>query len=86
MSLFFGIVQCHLFSVKATEVIVPPFSDDLSFFDEDTADQWIGADLSSATFSDQKSMLHEHAICIAPCILHRPPTMPQFKTSCIGKP
>ena len=83
--LFFGIVNCHLLSMEATEVIVPSFSDDLAFFDKYAADQGIGAYLSPAPFSDQESTFHEHAIGITPRFLHMPSTMHQFKTSCIGE-
>jgi hypothetical protein len=37
----FSIVNRHLFCVKTTKVVVPPFSDDVVILDKNAANQWI---------------------------------------------
>ena len=84
MPLLFSIVNGHLFGMKAAEMIVPSFSDDLTVLDQHATDQWVWADLSSATFGNQQRPFHERNIVLGPCVVHITPRRVEFKTSCMG--
>ena len=84
MPLFFGVVDGHLLCVQAAEMVVPTFSDNNAVFDQNAADQRVGADLPSTPFSDEECMLHEHAICIAPIFCHTPLRSTSLMTACIA--
>jgi hypothetical protein len=83
MSLFFSVMDGHLFGVKATEMIVPAFGDDLTVFDEHAPDQWIRTDVPSTAFGHEKCTLHVGAVVIAPCFVHGQSKRREFKTACI---
>ena len=83
MPFFFSVVNGHLFSVQAAEMVVPTFSDDLAVFDQHAADQRVRTDLSPTSFSNQQGMFHEHAVCIAPILSHTQPRNLLFMTACM---
>ena len=84
VSLFFRVVNGHLFSVKAAKMVVPTLSDDRVVLDQNTTNERIGADLPTTSLGEQQCVLHERVIVLRPIIAHRPPTDPLFMTACMG--
>ena len=79
----FCIVNGHLFSVQAAEVVVPTLCDDRAVLDENAPHQRVGAYFAATALGHQKSMFHEHAIALGPVIAHTPPTRRLFKIACM---
>ena len=84
MSIFFRVVDGHLFGVKAAKMVVPTLSDDRVVLDQNTPYERIGADLPAASLGEQERVLHERVFVLRPIIAHRPPTNPLFMTACMG--
>tara|TARA_X000001036_G_C20378706_1_gene683682 strand:+ start:172 stop:522 length:351 start_codon:yes stop_codon:yes gene_type:complete len=81
--LLFGVMNGHLLCVQATKMVVPTLGNNDPVFDQDASDEGIGTDPPSATFADQKSMFHEHAVCLCPLSAHAHPTNLLFKIACM---
>ena len=86
MPFFLSVMDGHLFCMKATEVIVPTFSNDDSIFDEYATNQRVRADLSTATFGNEQCPFHVGAVIIVPGFVHNPSKRCEFITACIGPP
>ncbi len=83
VSFLLCIVDGHLFSVQATEVVVPTLCDDRAVLDENAPHQRVGTYLAATALGHQKSMFHEHAVAFGPVIAHTPPRRRSFKIACM---
>jgi hypothetical protein len=53
MPFLFSIMNGHLFSVEAAEMIVPPLGDDLAILHKNATDQGVGTHAPTPSFCDQ---------------------------------
>jgi hypothetical protein len=84
MPLFFGVVDGHLFCMKASEMVVPTFGDDDTVLDQNASDHGIWTDVAPTSLGDQQGAFHERRISLAPVALHASPKSVEFKTSCMA--